>query len=185
MQCRGKITQISRDILTRRILVTMVLTDVSEQALQTVSVFDDLAVEIKKYRAKRSLDANRYYWELVTKIADKLHITNACCHNMMLRKYGQFERFDGKVVQIHIPDTEESENKALESADFHLYRTSQVSAGKEGAMYRTYILMKGSSSYDTKEMSRLIDGTVADAKELGIETLPPAELARMKERWGV
>lgn len=34
-------------------------------------------------------------------------------------------------------------------------------------------------------MSVLIDGTVADAKDLGIETLPPAELQAMKERWKV
>ena len=34
-------------------------------------------------------------------------------------------------------------------------------------------------------MSLLIDGTVADAKELGIETITPAEIAEMKERWGI
>lgn len=185
MQCRGKITQISRDILTRGILVTMALTDVSEQALQTISAFDDLSVEMKKYRAKRSLDANAYYWQLVTKIADKVHITNHCCHNLLLRKYGQIARFEGKSVQIYIPDTEESENKALESDSLHLYRTSIVKVGNDGIVYRVYVLLKGSSDYDTKEMSRLIDGTVADAKELGIETMPPAELAEMKARWGV
>ena len=41
------------------------------------------------------------------------------------------------------------------------------------------------STYDTKEMSVLIDGTVADAKELGIDTITPAELQEMKERWGI
>lgn len=34
-------------------------------------------------------------------------------------------------------------------------------------------------------MSVLIDGTVADAKELGIDTITPAELQEMKERWGI
>ena len=48
-----------------------------------------------------------------------------------------------------------------------------------------YKVYRGSHTYDTKEMSILIDGTVADAKELGIETMTPAELAEMKERWGV
>ena len=32
-------------------------------------------------------------------------------------------------------------------------------------------------------MSTLIDGTVAEAKELGIETMPPAELAKMMAAW--
>ena len=48
-----------------------------------------------------------------------------------------------------------------------------------------YKVYRGSHTYDTKEMSLLIDGTVADAKELGIETITPAEIAEMKERWGI
>jgi hypothetical protein len=44
-------------------------------------------------------------------------------------------------------------------------------------------MIKGSSEYDTKEMSRFIDGIVAEAKELGIETLPPAELETMMKAW--
>ena len=46
-------------------------------------------------------------------------------------------------------------------------------------MYRTYIMLRGSSSYDTKEMARLIDGLVSECKEVGIETLPPDEVERM------
>jgi hypothetical protein len=45
--------------------------------------------------------------------------------------------------------------------------------------------MRGSHTYDSREMSRLIDGTVSEAKELGIETLSPAELERMKQQWRV
>jgi hypothetical protein len=32
-------------------------------------------------------------------------------------------------------------------------------------------------------MSILIDGTVQEAKDLGIETIPPAELARLVKAW--
>ena len=42
----------------------------------------------------------------------------------------------------------------------------------------------GSSQYNTKQMSRLIDSIVQDCKDLGIETLPPEKLAAMKEEWG-
>ena len=44
---------------------------------------------------------------------------------------------------------------------------------------------KGSSLYDTLEMSRLIDGVVSDAQELGIDTMTPEEIREMKERWNV
>ena len=43
----------------------------------------------------------------------------------------------------------------------------------------------GSSTYDTREMSVLIDGVVSECKELDIETISPTELREMKERWGV
>lgn len=45
--------------------------------------------------------------------------------------------------------------------------------------------MRGSHTYDTKEMSELIKGTVAEAKELGIETATPQEIKEMEERWRV
>lgn len=32
-------------------------------------------------------------------------------------------------------------------------------------------------------MAALIDGTIQEAKDLGIETLPPAELERMMKAW--
>ena len=41
----------------------------------------------------------------------------------------------------------------------------------------------GSSAYDTAEMSRLIDSLVSEAKSLGIETLTPNELERLKTAW--
>jgi len=40
-------------------------------------------------------------------------------------------------------------------------------------------MLKGSSAYDTQEMSVLIEGLVSECKELGIETLPPDEIKRM------
>jgi hypothetical protein len=54
--------------------------------------------------------------------------------------------------------------------------------GKEFTHYRIY---KGSSEYDSREMAILIDGIVSEAKEMGIETLPPQELERLKQAWDV
>lgn len=177
MQCRGKITQISRDILTRRLLVTMVLTDVSEQAVQTISAFDDLSVEMKKYRAKRSLDANAYFHVLVGKIADTMTISKAKAKNMLICRYGQPQLLPDGSIMIY--KTNAPEEFMWEQEAVHAI---PVRYEDKATFYKIY---RGSHTYDTKEMSLLIDGTVADAKELGIETLPPAELSRMKERWGV
>ena len=60
-----------------------------------------LAITVKKFRTKRSLDANAYYWQLLTKLADKLTVPNPCMHNMLLRRYGQLEEIDGKTCLPH------------------------------------------------------------------------------------
>ena len=41
------------------------------------------------------------------------------------------------------------------------------------------MMLRGSSDYDTKEMSVLINGLVEECKEQGIETIPPDELRRI------
>ena len=41
------------------------------------------------------------------------------------------------------------------------------------------MMLRGSSTYNTREMSVLIDGVVTEAKELGIETLTPDQIKEM------
>jgi hypothetical protein len=48
-----------------------------------------------------------------------------------------------------------------------------------------YQVFRGSSTYDTKEMSAFIDGIVSDCKELGIETAPTMELEKIKKKWHI
>lgn len=155
----------------------MALTDVSEQALQTIRAFDDLSVEMKKYRAKRSLDANAYFHVLVGKIADTLTISKAKAKNMLICRYGQPQLLPDGSIMIY--KTNAPEEFMWEQEAVHAI---PVRYEDKATFYKIY---RGSHTYDTKEMSLLIDGTVADAKELGIETMTPAELAEMKARWGV
>lgn len=126
------------------------------------------AIEIKEKKRKRSLDQNALYWVVLTQVAKKLNISNPRCHNLMLRRYGVPERYGDQAVYVVLPDTEEASEKAAEAETYHLKPTSQVKAGKDGNTYRTYILLRGSSTYDTAEMTRLIDGVMDDAKQMGI-----------------
>lgn len=137
--------------------------------------------DIRLHRERRSLDANALYWVLVTALAKALEISNARCHNMMLRRYGCPETFGDKLAYIVLPDTDEAEEKALEADSFHVKPTAQVREGRDGLLYRTYILLRGSSSYDTAEMSRLINGLIEDCREMGVDTTSPYERQMMDE----
>ena len=121
-------------------------------------------------RKKRSLDANAYFWVLVGKIADKLRASKDEIYFEMLKKYGQ-----SITVTVRA-------GLDLSRAGFKYYELFKdgISAGKPFEAYRVFI---GSSQYDTREMSVLIDGVVQEAKELGIETLTPLELAEILGRY--
>ena len=126
-------------------------------------------VEIKEYRKKRTLDQNALYWATLTELAKKLGVSNNYAHNMMLRRYGSVEDFDDFPGMMILPDTDEAQKKADEAETYHLKPTSEVKRGKDGRFYRTYLLLRGSSTYDTAEMTRLIDGLVDEAKQVGVE----------------
>lgn len=149
---------------------------------------DKLSLEIKKYRAKRSLDANAYYWMLITKFAKVLETSNAEAHNRMLKLYGYPELVDEKSFLVVVPDTEEAHRKVMQAEEYHLKPTSDVREGNDGIMYRTYVLLRGSRTYNTEEMSRLISGLISECKEIGIsdrEIATPDEKRILKERYGV
>lgn len=183
MELTGRIDSVARDVLTGRDRITFTCDPFPVQGLEKYTE-KPLTISVKEYSRKRSLSANAYYWTLVNAMAAALKISNSAMHNMLLRRYGSPESLDGKLCYVTMPDTLEAEKKALEADTYHVKPTSDVRLGTDGMFWRTYVLMKGSHQYDTKEMARLIDGVVSECKELGIETLPEDQLERMVEDYG-
>ena len=126
-------------------------------------------VKIDKHREKRSLNANAYLWKLVTEIGDILNKSKEEVYLQMLIDYGQSE-----MVSI----LSEIDVKGY----FKYYKLAGTSLlnGKEFNHYKIY---KGSSEYDTKEMSILLNGVVQEAKNLGIKTKDDIEIERLLEEW--
>lgn len=126
-------------------------------------------VKIDKHREKRSLNANAYLWKLVTEIGNVLNKSKEEVYLQMLIDYGQSE-----MVSI----LSEIDVKGY----FKYYKLAGTSIlnGKEFNHYKIY---KGSSEYDTKEMSILLNGVVQEAKNLGIKTKDDIELERLIEEW--
>lgn len=180
MECRGKLHGISKDWVSGEWLITFSSADNLVSSVDEING-RDLTIIAKQYRKKRSLDANAYYWQLLTKLADKLEISKPHMHNFLLRRYGQMMVIDGRMVYLVLPDSDEGIRIADEAETFHIKPTSEVKTGIGGMVFRTYLMIRGSSTYDTAEMSILINGLVSECKEQGIETLPPEELERMMQ----
>ena len=180
MEFSGRFQNIAKDWQTGQFQITFTINEPSVVSeIDNIKDCEKLSVKAVKYRQKRSLDANAYHWLLVTKIAGVLKTSTTEVHNHMLSRYGQVEIIDGSVMTIILLDSIEWQK--LET--LHLKPTTRTRILDNGKLYRVYYVVRGSHTYNTQEMSQLIDGVVSEAKELGIETLTPDELARMKSAW--
>lgn len=156
------------------------MTGTSVQVIRWMVGQDQTTVwDVKKHSEKRSLTQNGYYWTLIEKMADAMKLPKPVVHNLMLRAYGQAQRIDGWVATVPIPDTEKAEKHVLRAETYHVRPTSQVRMGARNQMFRTYVMLKGSKELTKEEFSVLLDGTIQEAEQLGIETLTPAERERL------
>lgn len=133
-----------------------------------------------KEKKKRSLDSNAYFHVLVGKLAQAQTppISKARCKNMLIADYGQEEYIDGQIVVLksNLPPEKMCNVEYLHTSCVKISEEN----GKEVYFYKVY---RGTHTYDTKEMAKLIDGTIQECKNVGIETATPAEIDRMQQLW--
>ena len=126
--------------------------------------------ELKPYRAKRSLSANNYAWLLIDKLAEKLHSTKEEVYKIAVSRVGVFE---------------EIKVKSAEAGKRFKWIWHQNGLGwlTKTIDETTVLAYYGSSTYDTKQMARLIDYIQEECKEQGIEVRPQWEVDAMLTEW--
>ena len=134
-------------------------------------------VEIKEYKPKRSLNANNYFHLLVGEIAKVLKIGNDECKVKMNLEYGTpYKIDDNTLFAFKVPKG----TKVTDIVKYPKWVKTVMDNGKEVDVYMVY---KETHTLTVGEMSRLIEGTVYEAKQLGIETLDEIELKQMIENY--
>lgn len=162
---QGRLCDISLNVTNRKQKITI---EIDEDFRGRYDELKDreLEVTVKPFKKKRSLDQNSYAWVLIGKIADKLRANKDDVYLTMLKRYGQ-----GGVIKVS-PKNEEAILTALKYYERHekLYNDTD----------KYYRVWAGSSGYNTEEMTIFVDGVISEAKEMGIETLTPDQLAEMR-----
>ena len=135
----------------------------------------DLKCKIEPFKAKRSLSANAYAFLLIDKLAEKLRIPPKEVYRNAIRNIGGVS--DVVCCQDFAVEDfcRKWEKKGIG------WQTETFESKIDGCT--NIICYYGSSDYDTKQMSRLIDNIVQDCKAVGIETMTPAELERLCDAW--
>lgn len=148
-----------------------------EDAKTAVDNFGDgeIEVTISKRSKKRSLSANNYAWLLIGKIAAMIGTPKDDVYRHAVREIG--DNYDA----IRIPrEAFPGFQQRWEQDHIGWFCDELLINDPE---YTDVICYYGSSQYDTRQMSRLIDFLVAEASELGISTMTPEELERMVGAW--
>ena len=131
---------------------------------------------IKEHRNKRSLDANAYFWELVGQLADALRITPKEIYRQAIQNIGGNYEI--------IPIKAEAADKFKEAWEKNGLGWPCVDIGASKIPgYRNLKAYYGSSTYDTRQMSLLIDHIVQDCKAVGIDTRSKEELDSLLGAW--
>lgn len=171
----GIINDISIDFNTRKPKISLLLDTNEISVVEELKNENKLNVELKKYKKKRSLDANAYMWVLVSKIQEKLNIPKEDIYRDAIKNIGVYEV---------IPVKDEAVERFIEAWKHNgLGWVCETTKSKlEG--FTNVIAYYGSSTYNTKEMSRLVDLIVQECKQLNIETKTPAEIKSLLESWG-
>lgn len=180
MDYTGTFDGLAVDFATNKQKATLTLNEDARQAFENLRG-KQISVRIKAYKKKRSLDANAYFHVLVGKIADVTGNSKVYIKNKLIAEYGQYETINDALVPLPLDDDIDAYNVEF----VHLQPTSRTTTNQKGKVFRVNLVMRGSHTYDTDEMSKLIDGAVYEAKELGIETITPNQVKEMMERWGV
>lgn len=133
-----------------------------------------LSLSLKVWRNKRSIEANAYLWTLCDKIAQQIRSTKEDVYREHVRRVGVFQ--DTCILTEAVPVFEEHwRNNGV------AWFIETVDTPFDG--YREVRMYFGSSTYNTAEMSRLIDEIIHSAEELGIPTLTEKQIEKMKAGW--
>ena len=173
---QGIIELIDRDLLRRKTYMQISINNISINKLEELNNLKgkDIDIEIKKHREKRSLDANSYCWVLCDEIAKELSKDGAVFSKEDV--YKEHIRIFGTFIPTIVTEVAFESFKEIWEKQGLGYQVEETSRKDKCIRINCYY---GSSSYNTKEMSRLIESLVGEAQELGIETKPKEEIEAM------
>ena len=167
LDLRGQIASLQMTLDKQQLLTFKLTNDATAQYDELVD--KDLDISIKVHREKRSLNANSFLWGLCNELGNKLRTSKEEVYLNCLRHYGQSE-----IVSVI--------STANVKGIFKYYDEIGQSEVK-GKTFTHYKVYKGSSEYDTLEMSILLDGVVEEAKLQGIQVLSASEIDLLKREW--
>lgn len=155
------------------------LTDLFEEA-SNIDKYADYTLSLEKVKGKRSQNANSYMWVLCDKIARVIRTTKEEVYRRAVREVGVFN-------DVAVQDGEPCETLlrtwSKNGIGWFGEAFSSTLTDKDGNPMKRVRLYMGSHEYKPKDMSRLIDWVVDEARRLDLSTLTPRQIEELKAQW--
>lgn len=172
MRFTGKLLSVNMDWQIGKYSITFSVNEQSSlNEIEKIKNLEKLSIEAKQYRPKRSLDANALLWACLSEIAVALRADKWDIYLKMLKRYGKYTYI---CVKPNVVESVKAQWRECEEIG-----TININ-GQEAVQLLCYF---GSSTYDTKEMSVLIDGVISEMEEMGLETPESREVRRAIEEY--
>ncbi len=173
MECTGTLQGIQRDWQTDNFIVSIAVNEKISQEMVEEMQNCKLSVILKKFKQKRSLDANAMLWACLSDIAKAMNppVDKWKIYLRMLREYGKYTYICVKPNVVEAVKAQWRETEVVGDIDIN---------GKKAVQMLCYF---GSSTYDTKEFSVLLDGVISEMKEMGLPTPTSKEMQKALELW--
>lgn len=172
MNFTGKMIDAHLDMFTGKYAVTFSINE--KGAIKEIDKIKDcekLTIEAKKFRQRRSLDANALLWKCLSQLAEALHSEKWEVYLQMLKRYGKFTHIIVKENAVEATKLQWRECEVVGNITVN---------GQKAVQMLCYF---GSSTYNTKEFSHLLDGVISEMKEMGLETPLSEEMKSAMERY--
>lgn len=173
----GTIKDIDIDYETHKAKISLLIDTKQLDIVEELKNDEKLNISLKKYRKHRSLNANSYFWKLLQELCELAEIDTVEEYKRRIKELGIFRQF--KIEKDNIK-TFEKMWTAQGIAWFCEIADTTYIGDTEFKIINAYY---GSSSYNSKQMARLIDGVVQDCKVYGIETKPKNEIDSLLRSW--
>lgn len=157
METTGRLKDIKKNVITNKYEVTFEVDDNIENAQELADQNKLLRIKATAFRQSRSLNANAMLWGLISIISDNTKQSKDNVYLELLRRYGKYE---------HVCVKEEAV-ASLKTIWRLVEELGPVRINNSTGI--CCLCFYGSSTYDTKEMSKLIEGTISEIKEMGLQ----------------
>ena len=131
----------------------------------------DTVFDVVPHKEKRSLNANALLWACIGEIANKMRMDNWTVYLNMLKSYGQYTYVLCKPHAVSKMKEIWRETEEIGEVDVNGQKSVQL------------LCYYGSSTYDTKEFSRLLDGVIQEMKNIGLQPPPSEQMQQALLAW--